>query len=37
MIKVTVCNECRHEVENDDVKEVYPKTIGGCIVDNLKA
>ena len=36
MIKVTVWNECRHEVEDDDVKEVYPETIGGCIVDNLK-
>jgi len=36
MINVTVWNECRHEVEDLDVQEVYPETIGGCIVNMLK-
>lgn len=36
MIKVTVWNECRHEKEDADVQEVYPETIGGCIVNQLQ-
>jgi len=35
-IKVTVWNECRHEVEDEDVQRVYPETIGGCIVNGLE-
>ncbi len=34
-LTVTVWNECRHEKEDEDVQQVYPETIGGCIVDGL--
>lgn len=35
-IAVTVWNECRHEKEDEEVRLVYPETIGGCIANNLK-
>lgn len=35
-LKVTVWNECRHEKEDELVREVYPETIGGCLVDGLQ-
>ena len=36
MINVTIWNECRHEVEDEEVAEVYPETIGDCIANNLE-
>ena len=35
-IKVTVWNECRHEQEDEEVRRVYPETIGGAIVQGLE-
>ncbi len=35
-INVTVWNECRHEKEDEIVRQIYPETIGGCIVEGLK-
>ena len=35
MIRVTVWNEYYHEVDDDHVRELYPKGIHGCIADFL--
>lgn len=36
MIKVTVWNEYRHELEREEIGAIYPKGIHGCIADFLK-
>lgn len=36
MVKVTVWNEYRHELENEEIRDVYPQGIHGCIADFLK-
>ena len=35
-IKVTIWNECRHEKEDEEVRRVYPESIGGAIADGLE-
>ena len=35
-IRVTVWNEYRHEIENDEVKKVYPEGIHNAIARYLK-
>ncbi len=37
MIRVTVWNEYRHEVESEEIRAVYPKGIHGCIAEFLGA
>ena len=37
MINVTVWNEFRHEIEDEEVKAIYPNGIHNCIKDFLKS
>lgn len=37
MIKVTIYNEYKHELEDERIAAVYPKGIHGCIADFLSA
>ena len=36
-VNVTIWNECRHEKEDEEVRRIYPETIGGAIADGLDA